>query len=40
MEGSNESLSENTFKIKLAKPKDISRLLDQTTVALEGKKKN
>ena len=40
MEGSNESLSENTFKIKLAKPKDISRLLDQTTVALESKKKN
>ena len=39
MEGSIESLSENTFKIKLAKPKDISRLLDQTTIALEGKNK-
>ena len=39
MEGSNECLQENTFKIKLAKPKDVSILLDQTTLAIEGEKK-
>ena len=39
MEGSNEGLQESTFKVKLAKPKDLSNILDQTTFAIEGKKK-
>ena len=36
MEGSNEGLQENTFKIRLAKPDDVSKILDQTTMAIEG----
>ena len=39
MEGSNCILQENTFEIKLAKPKDVSKILDRTTVAIEGEKK-
>ena len=39
MEGSNEYFQENTLKIKLAKPRDVSKILDQTTVAIEGEKK-
>ena len=39
MDGSNEGLQESTFKAKLAKPNDVSKILDQTTVAIKGKKK-
>ena len=39
MEGSNDILQENNFQIKLAKPEDVSKILDRTTVAIEGEKK-
>ena len=39
MEGSKDGLQENTYKLELAKPRDVSKILDQMTVAIEGKKK-
>ena len=38
MEGSKDSLQEKNFEMKLAKPKDVSKILDQTTVAIDGEK--